>query len=253
MKPILFNTDMVRAILDGQKSVTRRVVKPQPKMQLFYCGGYGCGRWSYPPKNCVEQGGWDEKYRRIDGLTAEDNTMFWTPPFHAGDILYVRETWDNEPVSPGGHTRLSGVYYYKADGDLRPEGWRGNWHPSIHMPKEAARIFLRVTDVHVERLQDMTEDDAFAEGFDPICPYEHRIWVGSPYNGGYASMCWAEGDCHNPERWCDKSVAELFGINVWNSTIKKSDLPVYGWEANPWVWVIEFKRISEEEAKRRPK
>lgn len=222
MKPSLFNTEMVKALLDGQKSVTRRVVKPQPKMQLSYiCGGCGCGRWSYPPKNCVEQSGWDEKYRRIDGLTAEDNAMLWTPPFHAGDILYVRETWDNEPVSPGGHTRLSGVYYYKADGDLRPEGWRGNWHPSIHMPKAAARIFLRVTDVRVEHLQDMRMGDMKAEGMIPT-----NVSGGS----------W--------QQW-----QRDYAQPAWNSTIKKSDLPVYGWDANPWVWVIEFERISAEEAR----
>lgn len=218
MKPILFNTDMVRAILDGQKSVTRRVVKPQPKMQLFYCGGYGCGRWSYPPKNCVEQGGWDEKYRRIDGLTAEDNTMFWTPPFHAGDILYVRETWAAWSRAEGLVPKL----YYKADGNA-PDSIK--WKPSLHMPKAAARIFLRVTDVRVEHLQDMRMGDMKAEGMIPT-----NVSGGS----------W--------QQW-----QRDYAQPAWNSTIKKSDLPVYGWEANPWVWVIEFKRISEEEAKRRPK
>lgn len=232
MKPALFNTEMVKALLDGRKSVTRRAVKPQPKMQLSYiCGGNGYGKWNYPPPNCVEQSGWDEKYRRIDGLTAEDNAMFWTPPFHAGDILYVRETWDNEPVSPGGHTRLSGVYYYKADGDLRPEGWRGNWHPSIHMPKEAARIFLRVTAVRVERLHDITEEQAKAEG---------------AIKGNY--FVESDGETFFEIRPNDGYYRCGFR-HLWNLTIKKSDLPVYGWEANPWVWVIEFERISAEEAR----
>lgn len=234
MKPALFNTEMVKALLDGRKSVTRRAVKPQPKMQLSYiCGGNGYGKWNYPPPNCVEQSGWDEKYRRIDGLTAEDNAMFWTPPFHAGDILYVRETWDNEPVSPGGHTRLSGVYYYKADGDLRPEGWRGNWHPSIHMPKEAARIFLRVTNIRVERLRDITEVEARAEGVKDPYDYQTPEWYEQ---NGLVNNC----------------VLDAFA-GLWNRTVKKIDLPVYGWEANPWVWVIEFERFSKEEAKRRSK
>ena len=234
MKPALFNTEMVKDLLDGRKSVTRRAVKPQPKMQLSYiCGGNGYGKWNYPPPNCVEQSGWDEKYRRIDGLTAEDNAMFWTPPFHAGDILYVRETWDNEPVSPGGHTRLSGVYYYKADGDFRPEGWRGNWHPSIHMPKEAARIFLRVTNIRVERLRDITEVEARAEGVKDPYDYQTPEWYEQ---NGLVNNC----------------VLDAFA-GLWNRTVKKIDLPVYGWEANPWVWVIEFERFSKEEAKRRSK
>ena len=234
MIPVLIITEMVKALLDGRKSVTRRVVKPQPKMQLSYiCGGNGYGKWNYPPPNCVEQSGWDEKYRRIDGLTAEDNAMFWTPPFHAGDILYVRETWDNEPVSPGGHTRLSGVYYYKADGDLRPEGWRGNWHPSIHMPKEATRIFLRVTNIRVERLRDITEVEARAEGVKDPYDYQTPEWYEQ---NGLVNNC----------------VLDAFA-GLWNRTVKKIDLPVYGWEANPWVWVIEFERFSKEEAKRRSK
>lgn len=261
MKPALFNTEMVKALLDGRKSVTRRVVKPQPKMQLSYiCGGNGYGKWNYPPPNCVEQSGWDEKYRRIDGLTAEDNAMFWTPPFHAGDILYVRETWDNEPVSPGGHTRLSGVYYYKADGDLRPEGWRGNWHPSIHMPKEAARIFLRVTGVWVERLQDITVDGALSEGtsgveLPPICQkdvsYPDSFPKGFDMWDGDRQEDWIQSTARARYiGWCDYAdrLLKKFG-NIWDSTIPKAKLPVYGWDANPWVWVIEFERISAEEAR----
>lgn len=215
MKPILFNTEMVKALLDGRKSVTRRAVKPQPKMQLSYiCGGNGYGKWNYPPPNCVEQSGWDEKYRRIDGLTAEDNAMFWTPPFHAGDILYVRETWAAWSRAEGLVPKL----YYKADGNA-PDSIK--WKPSIHMPKEAARIFLRVTGVWVEHLQDMRMGDMKAEGMIPT-----NVSGGS----------W--------QQW-----QRDYAKPAWNSTIKKSDLPVYGWDANPWVWVIEFERISAEEAR----
>ena len=206
MKPILFNTEMVKALLDGHKTVTRRVIKPQPE-----------GRPIPMPSDSSWPG-----YFAINGT----NKVI-KPPYRTGDILYVRETWDNEPVSPGGHTRLSGVYYYKADGDLRPEEWRGNWRPSIHMPKEAARLFLRVMDVRVERLQSITPEQIDAEGY--------KEWAYSATTGELlpSSPTWLK--------------------IAWNRTVKRSELPVYGWEANPWVWVIEFKRISGEEAKRRPK
>lgn len=206
MKPILSNTEMVKALLDGHKTVTRRVIKPQPE-----------GRPIPMPSDSSWPG-----YFAINGT----NKVI-KPPYRTGDILYVRETWDNEPVSPGGHTRLSGVYYYKADGDLRPEEWRGNWRPSIHMPKEAARLFLRVMDVRVERLQSITPEQIDAEGY--------KEWAYSATTGELlpSSPTWLK--------------------IAWNRTVKRSELPVYGWEANPWVWVIEFKRISGEEAKRRPK
>ena len=132
------------------------------------------------------------------------------------DILYVRETWCGLPVNEAGHFRGHPIYYYRADGDLRPEGWRGAWHPSIHMPKEAARIWLKVTDVRVERLQDITADDIRSEGLSSIA-----VHVG------------------------DMEIALKEWKKLWNSTIKKSDLDRYGCDANPWVWVIEFERCEK--------
>lgn len=197
-KPILFNTEMVRAILNGRKTVTRRIIKPQPIAEApTYC---------YAGSHKQDIGYWHDKSGRR-----------WNPPCHAGDYLYVRETWCALPVTPGGHMRGHDVYYYKADGDLRPEAWRRNWRPSIHMPKEAARIFLRVTAVLVERLQDITENGLHSEGVEL-----------EAFEVGYA---FAEGIFHG----------------VWDSTIKPADLLLHGWEANPWVWVIEFERM---EAKR---
>lgn len=196
MKPILFNTNMVRAILDGRKTVTRRAVKyTTHDIYKLACAN---GLWyqtydpNNPPKLLLE---WYVK-------------NISKPIYKPGDILYVRETWDNEPVTPGGHFRPGGVWYYKADGDLRPEAWCGNWRPSIHMPKDAARIFLRVTNVRVERLQDITDDDISAEGLEIGCYFDE----------------------------------------LWNGTIKPADRDKYGWAANPWVWVIDFERISKEEA-----
>lgn len=197
IKPILFNTDMVRAILEGRKSCTRRIIKPQweecPHCKYVHneyiydklAENVYCARCGYP-------------------LVPERRA-----PYQPGDILYVRETWCGLPVNEAGHFRWHPIYYYKADGDLRPEGWRGAWRPSIHMPKEAARIWIKVTDVRVERLQDMTDDDAEAEG----CFDYTSTALGFP--------------------------------DVWDSTIKKSDIDRYGWDASPWVWVIEFERCEK--------
>lgn len=201
--PILFNTEMVRAILDGRKTCTRRVIKPQPQSRLCYtyAGSHkGCiGKWTYPNRGAHEF--WGEEYKLPENIKDEELSKQWNPPYHTDDIMYVRETWKKAP---------NGYYYY--------EDWQRNdiadvtkWKPSIHMPKEAARIWLKVTDVRVERLQDMTDDDAEAEG------------------------CF------------DYTSTALGFFDVWDSTIKKSDLNCYGWDANPWVWVIEFERCEKPE------
>lgn len=114
--------------------------------------------------------------------------------------------------------------------------------------KIGANIFLKVTDVRVERLQDITEDECYKEGYDYKCPYEHSVVIGDPYYGEvYEGACWSGNDCNNPDRTCDLSIPEHFGKSIWNPSIKKRDLPEYGWDANPWVWVIEFERNREKE------
>ncbi len=205
MKPMLFNTEMVRALLDGRKSVTRRVVKPRYSDSVFeICQGQLCEASPYIPPRKNGGGTTTHTVRRY---------VECKPPYRPGDILYVRETWgDYSECQPGG----AGYYLYRAD---YPDGEKHydadghkcdlpRWHPSIHMPKEAARLFLRVTDVRVERLQDITYDKAIAEGAKSL---NNFVWI-------------------------------------WDRTIEKADLPLYGWNANPWVWVIEFERISKEEA-----
>ena len=186
IKPILFNTEMVRAILDGRKDATRRIVKG------FIPDDAVWGYTAFTPKGYISCRG-----TFADGY----GEKFFKLPCEPGDILYVRETWKKAP---------NGYYYY--------EDWQRDdiadvtkWKPSIHMPKEAARIWLKVTDVRVERLQDMTDDDAEAEG----CFDYTSTALGFP--------------------------------DVWDSTIKKSDLDRYGWDANPWVWVIEFERCEKPE------
>ena len=221
MKPILFNTDMVRAILDGRKTVTRRVMKPQPwgtcpntggDHELEpdnFCGGVAtgfvcarCGQGVCPPHM---------KYPVGEALF---RPMCWP-----GDILYVRETWTHPSAAEIANGADPEMYLYKAD-DLQPAAW-DKWRPSIHMPKEAARLFLRVTDVRVERLQDITDDGAKAEGAN-----------------------WKHGHHVGVEEKMRRGAVERFA-EIWDSTIKPADLPLYGWDANPWVWVIEFERCEK--------
>ena len=224
IKPILFNTEMVRAILDGRKTVTRRLVKPQPKSKLCYTfAGSDCGTWGYPSKTAHES--WGEEYRLPDNITKEDFWKRWNPPYHTDDVLYVRETWS--PIYPDKESNEVCGYIYKEDSleeyDNRyPDGedyqWGGKWRPSIHMPKEAARIWLKVTDVRVERLQEITEEQIGREGVEVEYPH---VLNGEEKRYAFSTL--------------------------WNSTVKKSDLDRYGWNANPWVWVIEFERCEKPE------
>lgn len=217
IKPILFNTEMVRAILDGRKTCTRRLVKPQPKSKLCYTfAGSDSDTWGYPNRTAHEI--WGEEFKLPNDITEEELSKRWNPPYHTDDILYVRETWCGLPVNEAGHMRGHTIYYYKADGELRPKGWRGTLHPSIHMPKEAARIWLKVTDVRVERLQEITSEQICREGVE--VEYPHVL------NGEEKRYAFSR---------------------LWDSTIKKSDLDRYGWNASPWVWVIEFERCEKPE------
>lgn len=213
IKPILFNTEMVRAILDGRKTCTRRVIKPQPKSGLCYtyAGSHkDCiGKWTYPNRGAHKL--WGEEYKLPENIKDEELSKRWNPPYHTDDILYVRETWSK------GYE--DGTYIYRADDKLADlptfkESSKLIYRPSIHMPKEAARIWLKITDVRVERLQEMEKSDAVKEGID------QRLCISL----GHALMKFKK---------------------LWNSTIKKSDLDRYGWDANPYVWVIEFERCEK--------
>ena len=220
IKPILFNTEMVRANLDGRKSCTRRIVKPQPQGRLCYTfSGCDCGTWGYPSKTAYEK--WGDEYKLPEDITDEELKKRWKPPYHTDDILYVRETWCK------GLER----YIYRADYSDTEKFYRNGkeiemkWKPSIRMPKEAARIWLKVTDVRVERLQEITEAGAEAEGA------VNNI-----------------GMIHAPDNEYDHiHTAKEHFIEIWNSTIKKSDIDRYGWDANPYVWVIEFERCEKPE------
>ena len=213
IKPILFNTEMVRAILDGRKDATRRIVKG------FIPDDAVWGYTAFTPKGYIS---WRGTF--ADGY----GEKFFKLPCEPGDILYVRETWEHfeccccegdehgncyrEPQQSALNKRC-GCYMYRATDEIYGDA---RWHPSIHMPKEAARIWLKVTDVRVERLQEITEEQAKLEGCN---------------SGMLTGPCTARGQFEN----------------LWNSTIKKSDLDLYGWDANPRVWVIEFDRCEKPE------
>lgn len=214
MKPILFNTEMVKALLDGRKTVTRRIMKPQPS----------------------KKASWLDK---CAGVYTFSDATFPHEPYSSGDILYVRETF--------GWLSEENKYVYKAS-DFECVAIDGfKWSPSLHMPKEAARIFLRVTNVRVERLQEITEEQSVKEGvpadwpmdkvYCPICKGEGLIGAVHPVSLGFMEV-----ECPH----CEKGTSRF--QNLWNSTIKPADLPLYGWDASPWVWVIEFERISKEDA-----
>lgn len=221
IKPILFNTEMVQAILDGRKTCTRRVVKTRRKDA---CGFYVTKR---PDGSFTGIYEYDEDERMFE------NQLI--PPYKPGDILYVRETWERfECWNCDGDERGNcqkepkksvldktfGCYMYRATDEISGDA---KWHPSIHMPKEAARIWLKVTNVRAERLQDITEDGAEAEG-----AIDNRGFI------------------HSPENEYDRiyTAREHF-IEIWDRTIKKSDLDIYDWDANPWVLVIEFERCEK--------
>lgn len=223
-KPILFNIDMVQAILAGRKTVTRRIVNPQPDRIYWY------------------QDGQPAKIRDGEYSVIMPDGQYTTikPKYKPGDILYVRETWafkccldceycnfDSIPGTDEVCTRhktpimhedkystSEGCYIYRAD---YPRPDRIIWRPSIHMPKAAARIWLRVTGVWVERIQETTN---------PI-----------KYPAGKDNTILREGF----KRTCDF-------IDCWNSTINKADLDKYGWNANPWVWAYDFERCEKPES-----
>lgn len=223
IKPILFNTEMVRAILDGRKTCTRRVIKPQPDEKHTYPLGFVTDSTEKKEVGCF-------------GFAANEyggSIQYVKPPYRyaPGDILYVRETWCDDRQFT--HDSTPGRYFYKAS-----ESGNFKWKPSIHMPKEAARIWLKVTNVRVERLQEITEDQTEEEGFLFTPPCLHM--TGENY-------CDIDGPCTSEIKYCDMGAGELFGKVLWNSTIKKSDLDSYGWDANPWVWVIEFERCEKPE------
>lgn len=214
IKQILFNTEMVRATLDGRKSCARRLVKFFSGENPWWTGYIKDGLMLYNGKNepCIRKA-----------------------PYQPGDILYVRETW--------GEGYEEGTYIYRASDKLAglptfKESSKLIYHPSIRMPQEAARIWIKVTEVRVERLQEMKPADVIKEGAYPDC------WDCLNTYGESGSQC-----CYGTEEQCSQCDEVMMEWEkLWTSTIKKSDIERHGWDANPWVWVIEFERCEKPES-----
>lgn len=210
--PILFSGPMVKAILDGRKTQTRRVIKPQPPHW----------KWNHDQ--------WDE--RCINVSLNDDNDGYYVICSYgkAGDHLWVRETWDFRDLYPSFDKYLIS---YGADGEQREvkgvSAWNPivynypRWRPSIHMPRWASRLTLEIVNIRVEHVQEIKTEDVRAEG---IVQTQDGYWL-APL-AGVPDFPW---------EWAQPAYASL-----WNDI---NDKRGYGWDINPWVWVIEFKMVGE--------
>lgn len=249
---MIFNAEMVRAILDGRKTQTRRIMKVQPSDGFHPThNGYGLdlnAHWYTP--GVVDKNGYLQPAKK-DVFGVADENEGYTCPFGAvGDRIWVRETWGVvsheldedgriQPWSPDrpataihempfGNGYYSGHAIYAADGDFTwgdddgYEDGRTCWKPSIHMPRAACRILLEVTGVRVERLNDISETDAESEGIDMEALYDSQD-------------CY---DCIADHNMTGRPTVTGAFKYLWES--------IYGdesWKVNPWVWVIEFKVV----------
>jgi hypothetical protein len=211
-KPIIFSTEMVQAILDKGKSVTRRIVKPQPLK-------YQIGDMLYV-KETWRIDGWDidELVIAVDYKAGNCNKRKWICVEDEDIFLRYVEQSAEDAEKKGLGINENGKYHWK------PGESPTRWRSPIHMSKELARIFLKVTGVRIERLQDITEEGARAEGFS-VKIRHIKTHEGNNFNGSTTAR-------------------EEF-VGYWNSLNEKSG---WDWDANPWVWVIDFERISKEEA-----
>lgn len=250
-RPVIFNSEMVRAILDGRKTQTRRVMKVQPKPSETRPGDF----WFSSKK--LESMVHVSDFTPGNSPIADCHLFFQEHccPFgQVGDRLWVRETWGvishafdesdriidwvpDRPATaihemPFGNGYYSGHAIYAADGEFAwgdedGQGERSYWKPSIHMPRKASRILLEITAVRVERMNDISEEDAKAEGVKP---------AGDMLPDYPDTFLTPKGDF---------ATAKVAFQRLWQS--------IYGeesWAVNPWVWVIEFKQVSAREVER---
>lgn len=216
-RPIIFGGPMVRAILAGRKTQTRRIVRPQ----FGQAWGWGIPRrhgfeLSRPGRPWRDAFGVDTDIKAVDGRW----TYVFCPYGKPGNHLWVRETWASRSDIEPGSERAKHYLHYRAsyDGDLGDEWhWYGRWRPSIHMPRWASRLTLEITGIRVERLQEISIEDVLAEGIEEV------------KDGPHANAYWRE------------ETGWQFAA-LWDSINGKR--PDKSWEANPWVWVIEFKPKS---------
>lgn len=254
--PIMFSAPMVRAILEGRKTQTRRLIRPQPPCERE--GDYAVGRY-HPTK--VGRDGEEYPGGEVFGMYSLDGEWGRKCPYPPGSLLWVREAWQAIHVAVDPETgrgedvtwadRIPDAHIgwwspvYAADPQHAPtEEERGfPWRPAIHMPRWASRIMLRVTDVRAQRLRDITPEDAIAEGA-----------TSRPHCCGYRqqepgwSMDWSE--VGRPSRWAPSGVLTESDIaletpilafrHYWDRLHARSR---FGWGANPWVWAISFERV----------
>lgn len=226
---MIFNADMVRAVLNGSKTQTRRIMKVQPStdfspMNMELETDF-TARW-YTPGVVDKDGYLQPAKKQVFGVASEDEG--YTCPFSAvGDRLWVRETFSVVPRTA--YAASEGVQQVICPDDSHEAaifraGWEHStggirWRPSIHMPRWASRIALEITGARIERLRDISEEDATTEGVPPAPEFPETYLTPK---GDYAT-------------------AKVAFQRLWES--------IYGvdsWQANPWVWVIEFKRVEGE-------
>ena len=229
-RPILFSAPMVRALLDGSKTQTRRVINPQPE-------------WVYEPSNYKMQVGGQlvssrgREWLHWKGKRIAEKNDPRCPYGQPGDRLWVRETWQGPLLTDGDEFEAyrenpddfknPAHCEYAADGGPKPEFMTDEdelvcrWRPSIFMPRWASRITLEIVSVRVERLQDISEADAMAEGAD--CEIHTVDTSNMPKGCAIVSESYREGY-----------------RQLWDSINGPGS-----WESNPWVWVVEFRRVTE--------
>lgn len=226
--PILFSGPMVRAILDGRKTMTRRIVRipKHPVTGIHYSESGNCedGRPGWFASNV------DSGY--FEPAECWDESRISCPFGVKGDRLWVRETWgDADGYYQDYENEVPFVTCYRADlsalshtvppepvpsWDIKSWNWaKQKWKPSIHMPRWASRLLLEVTSVRVERLQDISEEDAAKEGVKPFVSAE-------------------DGDC-----WTDGTYRTAFNY-LWDKINRERA----AWDSNPWVWVVSFQRVT---------
>lgn len=216
MKSKVFNTEMVQAILKGDKTQFREIVKPQPK--LFYVNGQ--------QRDIINPNHIEFKIMDNGG-----HNYFMVPPYQAGDIIFVKETWK---VCRSYDTELGFDVNYKSDNKILPcifdvERYllfgkfenKYSFQSPITMPEEAARIFLKIKDIKVQRLCSITEQQIKDEAI----PYDEEIY-NMPCNIENAGETYLKG-CF---------------MRMWDSKYEKKS---YGWDKNPWVWCVEFERVEK--------
>lgn len=231
--PILFSSLMVQAILEGKKTQTRRIINPQPIDSREIDGNFFDGK--------------HRGYVKVDGHPLwREQFAFEFAKWQPGDLLWSRESWQWEGSTKWSDVMPIGSFWYKADnhGSSGPAKWK----PSIHMPKAAARIWLQVESVGVERLQDISEVDAIAEGI------EFQEWEWGPI--AFPNLSYPGDETATIDNSMvgvkTKSFRDYLRKDHWllgdgkgsyKSLWQSINVPE-SWEQNPWVWVITFSRIA---------